>query len=270
MSDLRSGPGLLAGRVALISGAGPGLGRVAAIELARHGADIALGARNADALANVAAEIESIGRRVTWRTTDITSADDCRALVEQTVDELGRVDTLVNNAYLGGSGNLFTESYASAAEDIWHRTMDTNLFGSLNMTRAAVDPMRQQGDGRVVMVGTMAVREVKPNQGPYAVSKAALLQATRTLAQELGRDGIRVNMILPGYIRGAAVDAWIQRQAAERNVSVAEVEADLASTTSLGAIPTEAEIAGTIVWLASDLALPVTGQAIDVNAGQWM
>ena len=270
MSDLRSGPGLLAGRVALVSGAGPGLGRVAAIELARHGADIALGARRADVLEEVAAEIGSMGRRVVWRETDITSIEDCRALVEQTVDELGRLDTLVNNAYLGGSGHRFAESYTSGADDIWHRTMGTNLYGSLNMTRAAIDPMRVQGDGRVVMVGTMAVREVKADQGPYAVSKAALLQATRSLAQELGGDGIRVNMILPGYIRGAAVNAWILRQAAERDISVAEVEAELASTTSLGAIPTEAEIAGTIVWLASDLARPVTGQAIDVNAGQWM
>ena len=270
MSDSLSGPGLLAGRVALVSGAGPGLGRATALELARHGADIALGARSADVLASVAADIESMGRRVVWQPTDITSIDECRALVERTVRELGRLDTLVNNAHLGGTGNLFAESYASDANDIWHRTIDTTLFGPLNMTRAAIDPMRLQGGGRVVMVGTMALREVKPNQGPYAVSKAALLQATRTLAQELGRDGIRVNMILPGYIRGAAVEAWILHQAAESERSVDEIEADLASTTSLGAIPTEAEIAGTIVWLASDLALPVTGQAIDVNAGQWM
>ena len=270
MSELQSGPGLLAGRVALVSGAGPGLGRVAAIELARHGADIALGARRAEVLADVAAEIEAMGRRVIWRPTDITSVEDCRALVERTVEEFGRLDTLVNNAFLGGSGNLFAESYASDVGDIWHRSIDTNLFGSLNMTRAAIDPMRAQGDGRVVMIGTMAIREVKANQGPYSVSKAALLQATRALAQELGRDGIRVNMILPGYIRGGAVDAWIGRQAAERGISEADVEVELASTTSLGSIPTEVEIAGTIVWLASDLSLPVTGQAIDVNAGQWM
>lgn len=270
MADLLSEPGLLSGRVALVSGAGPGLGRVAAIELARHGADISLGARSSETLTAVAAEIEAMGRRVTWRPTDITSAEDCRVLVEQTVAELGRLDTLVNNAFLGGSGNLFADTFSSNDDDIWRRAMDTNLFGSLNMTRAAIEPMKLQGGGSIVMVGTMAVREVKPNQGPYAISKAALMQATRTLSTELGRDGIRVNMVLPGYIRGAAVDAWIHRQAEERGVSVEEVEADLASTTALGSIPTEAEISGTIVWLASDLARPVTGQAIDVNAGQWM
>lgn len=270
MSEHSSGPGLLAGRVALVSGAGPGLGRAAALLLARHGADIALAARSGDVLESVAAEVEQLGRRVVWRPTDITDPVDCEAIVELAVSELGRIDTLVNNAYRGGSGNLFTDSFASSDDDIWHSTMDTNLFGSLNMTRAAIEPMRRQGDGRVVMVGTMAVRDVKANQGPYAVSKAALMQATRTLSAELGRDGIRVNMILPGFIRGAAVEAWMERQALERGTTLDEVEADLAGTTALGAIPTEEEIAGTIVWLASDLSRPVTGQAIDVNAGQWM
>lgn len=270
MTQHSNRPGLLAGRVALVSGAGPGLGRAAALLLAQHGADIALAARSADVLESVAAEVQATGARVVWRPTDITDPADCAAIVDLAVGELGRVDTLVNNAYRGGSGNLFADTFTSSDDDIWHSSIDTNLFGSLNMTRAAIEPMKRQGDGRVVMVGTMAVRDVRANQGPYAVSKAALMQATRTLSAELGRDGIRVNMILPGYIRGAAVEAWMERQATERGVPIDTVEADLASTTALGSIPTEEEIAGSIVWLASDLSLPVTGQAIDVNAGQWM
>jgi NAD(P)-dependent dehydrogenase (short-subunit alcohol dehydrogenase family) len=79
-----------------------------------------------------------------------------------------------------------------------------------------------------------------------------------------------VNAVLPGYIRGTAVESWIASEAARREVDLSVVEADLASSTALGSIPTEDEIAGTIVWLASDLALPVTGQTIDVNAGQWL
>jgi NAD(P)-dependent dehydrogenase (short-subunit alcohol dehydrogenase family) len=270
MTDVSGAPGLLAGRVALVSGAGPGLGRATALALARHGADIALAARRSDVLESVAAEVEAIGRRVVWRATDITDADDCASIVDLAVSQLGRLDVLVNNAFRSGSGSEFTETFMSESDDIWHQSIDTNLWGTLTMTRAAVEPMRRQGDGRIIMIGTMAVREVRPNQGPYAVSKAALIQAARTLSVELGRSGIRVNTVLPGYIRGEAVEKWMRIQAAERGVPLGEIESELAATTALGAIPTEDEIAGTIVWLGSELSLPVTGQTIDVNAGQWM
>jgi NAD(P)-dependent dehydrogenase (short-subunit alcohol dehydrogenase family) len=270
MTEESGTPGLLAGRVALVSGAGPGLGRATALALARHGADIALAARSGGVLESVASEVEALGRRVVWKPTDITDAVDCAAVVDLTMSEFGRLDALVNNAFRGGSTFGFTDTFTGEADDVWHQVVDTNLWGTLTMTRAAVEPMRAQGDGRVVMIGTMAVRDVRPNQGPYAVSKAALVQAARTLSVELGRSGIRVNTVLPGYIRGAAVEGWMERQASERGVSLEAIESELASTTALGSIPTEDEIAGTIVWLASDLSLPVTGQTIDVNAGQWM
>jgi NAD(P)-dependent dehydrogenase (short-subunit alcohol dehydrogenase family) len=274
MTDVSSAPGLLAGRVALVSGAGPGLGRATALALARHGADIALAARRSDVLESVAAEVAAIGRRVTWCATDITDSAQCGRVVARAVDELGRLDIVVNNAHRGGSNHPFVDSFGmNASDDVadaWHEAMDVNLWGSLTMTRAAIEPMRVQGEGRVIMIGTMAVRDVRSGQGPYAVSKAALVQAARSLAVELGRSGIRVNAVLPGYIRGAAVEAWMSSQAELRQVDMAEIETELASSTALGSIPTEDDVAGTIVWLASDLARPVTGQTIDVNAGQWL
>ena len=279
MTDVSSAPGLLAGRVALVSGAGPGLGRATALALARHGADIALAARRPDNLESVGAEIAALGRRVVWCETDITDARQCERVVARTVEELCRLDIVVNNAHRGGSNHPFVDTFGvdtfgrPAADDVadaWHEAMDVNLWGSLTMTRAAIEPMQAQGGGRVVMIGTMAVREVRAGQGPYAISKAALVQAARSLAVELGPSGIRVNAVLPGYIRGAAVESWIAAEADRRGVDRSMVEADLASSTALGSIPTEDEIAGTIVWLASDLALPVTGQTIDVNAGQWL
>jgi NAD(P)-dependent dehydrogenase (short-subunit alcohol dehydrogenase family) len=138
------------------------------------------------------------------------------------------------------------------------------------MTAAVVTGMVERGDGRIVNVASMAVRDIQPAQGPYATSKAALVSATKTLARELGRSGIRVNAIVPGYIDGPAVSAHVERQAAGRGVPAGVVNDELAARTALGYIPAGDEIAGTIVWLASDLARPVTGQAIDVNAGWWM
>lgn len=274
MTDVSSAPGLLAGRVALVSGAGPGLGRATALALARHGADIALAARRLENLESVGAEIAALGRRVVWCETDITDAGECERVVARAVDELGRLDIVVNNAHRGGSNHPFVETFGMTAgddaADAWHEAMDVNLWGSLTMTRSAIEPMREQGGGRVVMIGTMAVRDVRAGQGPYAISKAALIQAARSLAVELGPSGIRVNAVLPGYIRGAAVESWMATEADRRGVDLSVVEADLASSTALGSIPTEDEVAGTIVWLASDLALPVTGQTIDVNAGQWL
>jgi NAD(P)-dependent dehydrogenase (short-subunit alcohol dehydrogenase family) len=274
MTDVSSAPGLLAGRVALVSGAGPGLGRATALALARHGADIALAARRRDNLESVGAEIAALGRRVVWCETDIADAGQCERVVARAVDELGRLDIVVNNAHRGGSNHPFVETFGMTpgddGADAWREAMDVNLWGSLTMTRSAIEPMREQGGGRVVMIGTMAVRDVRAGQGPYAISKAALIQAARSLAVELGPSGIRVNAVLPGYIRGAAVESWMATEADRRGVDLSVVEADLASSTALGSLPTEDEVAGTIVWLASDLALPVTGQTIDVNAGQWL
>ena len=276
------GSDLLAGRVALVSGAGPGLGRATALALARHGADLVLAARRAEMLEALAAEIEALGRRCLWQVADVTAIEQCRALVDAAARRFGRLDVVVNNAFRGGSGVMFADRYGIAAEgspsgsdpresdDVWRLSMDTNLFGSLNMTRAALDALASSGDGRIVMIGTMAIREVRAGQSAYAISKAALLQATRSLAVELGPSGIRVNMVLPGYIRGAAVERWMDQQAELRGVPVGEIERDLLATTAIGAIPTEDEVAGAVVWLASPLARPVTGQAIDVNAGQWL
>ena len=266
-----AGSGLLAGRVALVSGAGPGLGRALALNLAAHGADIVLAARRAEVLDDVAAEVVALGRRVVHRATDITRSADCERLVAAALAELGRLDVVVNNAHRGGTSHPFLETFEGADVDgAWQAAMEVNLWGSLTMTRAAAPALARQEAGRVVMIASMSIRDVRPAQGPYAVSKAALVAATRTLARELGPAGTRVNAVVPGYIRGAAVERWLESQAEERGVSVAVVAEELAESTALGAIPTEDEIAGTVVFLASDLSRPVTGQAIDVNAGQWV
>lgn len=261
--------GLLAGRVALVSGIGPGLGRDAARALADHGADLVLAARRTDQLEAVAKEVEARGQRCVWRATDVTDSASCAALVEAACSSLGRVDILVNNAYRGGTGIPFLPSFVEDPAS-WRASMEVNLWGSLTMTAAVLPGMVERGDGRIVNVASMAVRDIQPGQGPYATSKAALISATKTLARELGPSGIRVNAIVPGYIDGPAVTGFVERQASERGVPVGTITEELAARTALGYVPDGNEIAGTIVWLASDLARPVTGQAIDVNAGWWM
>jgi NAD(P)-dependent dehydrogenase (short-subunit alcohol dehydrogenase family) len=257
---------LLAGRVAVVSGVGPGLGRDVALQLAAHGADVVLGARGEAHIAAVAAEVEAMGRRAVPVQVDVTDPDACHAAVAACLDTFGRVDVLVNNAFHDGDFARFED----ADLDSWRRTMEVNLWGTLHMSRAVVPAMREQGDGRIVMINSMSVRRIRPRFGAYAASKAALESATKTLAAELGPYGIRVNGIHPGYIWGPSVQAYFAHQAARRGVDPEDVYREVAGETCLGYLPTPAEIAGSVVFFASDLSKPVTGQSLGVNAGHWL
>ncbi|HXZ86909.1 MAG TPA: SDR family oxidoreductase, partial [Myxococcota bacterium] len=144
------------------------------------------------------------------------------------------------------------------------------FFGALQLTRACLPSMRARGGGRVVMVGSMATRDPRPGEGSYAAAKAALLMATRTLAAELGRDGIRVNAVNPGYIQGEPIQKAFERRSRTRGVSAAQLEAEIVERSALGYIPGPEEIAGSVVFLCSELARPVTGHVLDCNCGMWM
>ena len=256
---------LLEGKVAIVSGIGPGMGRDISLAFAREGADVALGGRTPAKLEALATEIEALGRRAFPMVCDIADESACTAAVEEAAAALGRVDILVNNAYDGGDGKRFMD----ADFDDWRRTMEVNLFGSLAMTRAAVPHLEATGDGRVIMINSMSVQRIQPKWGSYVASKNALAGVTKTLALELGSRGIRVNGIHPGYIYGDSVEWYFNHLAEKRGISFQEVYDEVASETCLGYLPHSEEIAGTAVYFASALAKPVTGQMIGVNAGHW-
>ncbi len=255
---------LLEGRVVVVSGVGPGLGRAVALGAAAQGADVVLAARRTKRLASVAAEVEALGRRAVQVPTDITDPAACDALVAAARAELGGVDVLVNNAFTDGT---YTSVLVGDLDD-WRSTMEVNLYGSLQMTRSAARAMIEEGrGGSIVMINTMAVQRQEPTFGAYAASKAALASVTRTLARELGPSGIRVNGVHPGYIWGPPVQWYLDHLASERGVEPSVVRGELEAQICLRRIPTPEEIAGTVTFLASDLAAAVTGQAISANGG---
>jgi NAD(P)-dependent dehydrogenase (short-subunit alcohol dehydrogenase family) len=256
---------LLEGKVAIVSGIGPGMGRDISLAFAREGADVVLGGRTPSKLDGVAAEVEALGRRAVPLVCDVGDAESCRALADGASDQLGHVDILVNNAYDGGNAKSLLDSDLAD----WRRTMEVNLFGTLEMTRAVVPHLAASGDGRIVMVNSMSTQRIQPKFGAYAASKGALATVTKTLARELGPMGIRVNGIHPGYIYGDSVEWYFNHQAEKRGVPFQEVYDEVASETCLGYLPHSSEIAGTVVFLASPLAKPVTGQMIGVNCGHW-
>ena len=256
--------GLLSGKVCVVSGVGPGLGRQAARALAAHGATLVLGARRQASLDEVLAEVEGLGARAIAVPTNITDADQCARLMASATEAFGGIDVLVNNAFRFDAFQSFEEVDLA----IWRKIMDTNLFGSLQMTRAALPSMRERGGGSVVMVASMVARQPQPVQGGYAISKGALLTATRVLAYELGPSGVRVNAVVPGWMAGPSVDMYIQMTSDGRGVPKQEIVDELNARVPLGRIPSDEDVAGSVVYLASELSSAMTGQAIDTNGGE--
>jgi NAD(P)-dependent dehydrogenase (short-subunit alcohol dehydrogenase family) len=256
--------GLLAGKVCVVSGVGPGLGRQAARALASHGADVVLAARREANLKEVLAEVTDLGARALAVPTNIVDADACAALMAAAAEAFGGIDVVVNNAF---RSDVF-QSFEDVDLAIWRKIMDVNLFGSLQMTKAALPHLRSRGGGSVVNVASMVTRQPQPAQGGYAISKGALLTATRVLAYELGPSNIRVNAVVPGWMAGPSVDMYIEMTSSGRGVPAQEVIDELNARVPLGRIPSDADVAGAIVYLASDLSAAMTGQALDTNGGE--
>jgi NAD(P)-dependent dehydrogenase (short-subunit alcohol dehydrogenase family) len=256
---------LLRDRIGIVSGIGPGVGRCVALAFAREGADVVLAARTAAGLETVAAEIRTLGRRALCVPTDIAQPADCERLVARALEEFGRVDVLVNNAFLTHPwGAIETADF-----DAWRRIFDVNLFGSLRLSQLVLPAMRQQGGGSIVMVNTMSTRIIEPNVGGYASSKAALMTATQTLAKEVGKDHVRVNSVVPGYIWSDKLEAYFRHLAKEQGRTYEQVFEDVAGRTALHHIPDSAEVADAVLFFASELSRAITGQALDVNGGHY-
>ena len=255
---------LLGGKVAIVSGIGPGLGRDAALALAREGADLAIAARNEANLRSVEKELQALGRRVLRVRTDITQKADCLRLAEETHKAFGKIDVLVNNAFHPGSHVPIEKDDVEAT---WRTPFDVNVLGTIKLTQAVLPVMKAQRSGSIVMINSMIIRQALPLMGGYAASKAALMAATKTLAREIGGYGVRVNSVVPGYIWGPSLEGYFAMQAKQQGVDAKVVYDSVAKQIALGHIPTSEEIAGAIVFFASDLSRVVTGQSLDVNGG---
>lgn len=255
----------LENRVVLVSGIGPGLGRQAALAVARAGASVVVGSRTEPALKAVVDEISAFGGRAVYETCDITSVDDCRRIVAAAEHHFGGLDCVVANAFHKGA---MTVTIEDADLDDWRTVFEVNVLGSLRVAQAALPALRRRGGGSIVLVNSQIVRRVKPGRGDYAATKAALLTAGQVLAKEVGRDNIRVNSVVPGRMWGEPLIEYSQGIADATDRTLDEVRAGLLGDMTLPFIPTDEQVARVIVFLASDLAEGMTGQSIDVNGGE--
>jgi len=249
--------GLLNKHIAVITGAGSGIGRAIALAYAREGARVALLDANEQAAANVVNEIKSGGGNAASYALDVTKRDACMAAAKRVADEVGTITVLVNNAGINRR-NPFSGDPETVAED-WNDIMAVNLDGVFNVTQAFL-PQIRASKGCIVNLGSMQsfLHVRTPSSAAYTASKHAVLGFTRALAAELGKDGVRVNAIGPGLI------ATPLNEKMRSNPDLLKVFLD---HTPLGRVGTPEDIANTAVFLASDMSSYVTGTLIMVDGG---
>ena len=254
--------GSLEGRVAVVTGGSQGIGRAIADGLAADGARIVIadlhGAEDA-----AAAYPDGIGL-----TADVADEDGVRHLVDETVARCGTIDVLVNNAGLYAS--LQMRSFLEIPLDEWRRVMDVNVASMFLTCRAVVPVMREHGAGTIVNISSGTPFRGVPFLLHYVTSKGAIVAFTRALAKELGKDGVRVNCVAPGWIGGPNVETFIQMDSFSRGLEPDEVRAEIESRIPLGIIPPQDDIANAVLFFASPWSRVITGQTLDVNGGEWL
>ncbi|MEO3758316.1 SDR family oxidoreductase [Mycobacterium sp. B14F4] len=256
--------GLLDGKVVVISGVGPALGTTLARRCAQDGADLVLAARTVERLEDVAKQVTDLGRRAVSIGTDITDGAQVGNLVEETMKAYGRVDVLINNAFRVPSMKPLADTTFEHMRD----AIELTVFGALRLIQGFT-PALAEANGSVVNVNSMVVRHSQAKYGAYKMAKSALLAMSQSLATELGEQGIRVNSVLPGYIWGGTLESYFKHQAGKYGTTVDEIYRATAAASDLKRLPTEDEVASAILFMASDLSSGITGQALDVNCGEY-
>jgi 3-oxoacyl-[acyl-carrier protein] reductase len=245
---------ILAGRVALVTGASQGIGRACALELARAGATLALAARNLDKLGEVAAEITAAGGTAHAFVLDVSSEESIKDCAKSIIAHYGGVNILVNNA--GITRDIL--ALRMKRKD-WDDVLTTNLTGAFLMTQAVMSQMVKSRWGRIINVTSVVGETGQAGQANYAASKAGLIGLTKSLARELASRSITVNAVAPGFIETAMTQVLTDEQKAAN-----------AQFIPLGRVGTDVEVAHAVAFLASEEASYITGHTLDVNGGMHM
>lgn len=256
---------LLRDKVIVISGVGPGMGQAMARVAAAEGAKVALGARNARFIDDVAGEIRAAGGEAIAVATDISDKAQCDALARATEDAFGTITGLVNTAYIHGEWVTVDK----ADPEDWAKVFDVNCLGALRMSQAVLPAMQAAGGGAIINVSTMSSVNPFPGEGGYATGKGGMTAMMKHMARDFGRFNIRVNATRMGWIGGKPVYDYIESRAAGGE-DRARVTAEITDRIPLGVIPPEEECAKSVLFFVSDYATMVTGATLDVNGGQYM
>jgi 3-oxoacyl-[acyl-carrier protein] reductase len=245
---------MLSDKVAIVTGASRGIGRVIAVALAGQGAKVVASARNAEALANLTAEIKAQGGEAVAVAGDVALEEDASNLIQQAIEAYGQVDILVNNAGITRDGLLLRMK-----NDDWDAVLDTNLKGAFLCTRAVAKVMSKQRSGRIINMSSVVGEMGNAGQANYCASKAGLLGLTKSVARELARRNVTVNAITPGFI---VTDMTENMTDKARDAMTDQIP--------LGRLGGAEDVANAVLFLASDQSAYITGQVLGVNGGMYM
>lgn len=246
---------MLTGKIAVVTGAGRGIGRAIALHFAGLGADLVLNYRNSEAaVAGVKEEVEGLGRRACLVQADISRFEETKKLMDEAKAAFGRIDVLVNNAGITKDGLLMRMK-----EEDFDTVVDTNLKGAFFCIRHASAIMLRQRYGRIVNISSVVGLMGNAGQCNYAASKAGLLGLTKSAAKELAAKGITVNAVAPGFIETDMTAALPE-----------EVQAEYRKAIPAGRLGSAQDVAEAAAFLASDSASYITGQVLSVNGGLYM
>ena len=257
---------MLTGKTVVVCGVGPGLGKEIAAAALREGAKVVLAARNGAKLEAVAKELDPSGASVACVPADITDPVRCDALTGAAVECFGSLDALVQVAAL----DAVFGSLQDGALDDWRRCFETNVVGTAQIVRSAIPHMKKAGGGSVVLIGSQAMLSPQTEQIAYGASKGALLSSMFYMARELGPHKIRVNMVVPTWMWGPPVEAYVAMTAKQQDRKQEEIVGEITSGMPLGEIPADEDVAEAVVFFASDRARMITGQSLLVNSGELM
>jgi NAD(P)-dependent dehydrogenase (short-subunit alcohol dehydrogenase family) len=248
----------LAGRVALVTGGGRGIGRAIALALAQDGADVAVNYRQDEASAKeTVAAIEALGRRGRAYAAAVDVADDCRRLVEATVADFGFVDVLVNNAGIASRGQSVEKTDPAELE----RVMRIHALAPHRLCQLVLPSMKARPRGDIVMISSVATLQQMANGAPYNMAKAAMEALALTLAKEVKKHGIRVNVVAPGL-----VETEMGRRLMKATAGIDDLRR-LDASLPFGRVCQPEDVANVVRWLVSDGAAYVTGEKINVWGG---
>jgi NAD(P)-dependent dehydrogenase (short-subunit alcohol dehydrogenase family) len=253
----------LAGKVAIITGGGKGIGRAIARLFAQAGAKVLINGTTKEALEAVAAEINSGGGQAIAFQADIADEANVKRMMETALAEFGRIDILVNNSGIAGP----TAAVVNVKLEDWERTFAINLTGAFLCAKHALPSMIAQKSGSVINITSVGGLGGYALRSPYSASKWGMIGLTRTLALEVGRDNINVNAIAPGPVRGPRIEAVLQRRAEEMGLAFEEVEREMVAGTALKRMVENEDIAAMALFLASDEGRNITGETINISGG---
>ena len=245
---------MLSEKVAVVTGASRGIGRAIALALVAQGAKVVASARNAQALDDLVAEIETQGGEATAVAGDVALESDAARLIEQAVAAYGQIDVLVNNAGITRDGLLLRMK-----DEDWDAVIDTNLKGAFHCIRAVAKVMSKQRSGRIINISSVVGEMGNAGQANYCASKAGLLGLTKSVARELARRNITVNAITPGFIVTDMTDGMTDKA---RETMTEQIP--------LGRLGEADDVAKAVIFLASEQSSYVTGQVLGVNGGMYM